>query len=219
MNPARLRLSDLPERAQADLVTIEARGYSNHALYPPLIYTIPEGFENPPAGLEIYTRADGTYDPEILGSVGYIREGSHPYDAVTALREAQAFGGLGRPEDLEIDFADPAAHLSGAWLLTEWLGLPQPATSAFVARDAEGWCLYADGIGHRWMRTRPAETRAWTCGLPLSFAADLELAEDTTLNARERNGAALASLIRAHAQGAGYDRKSRLRMAAESRGT
>ena len=174
MNHARIRLSSLPPRAQADLVTIEARGYSNHALCPPLIYTVPDGFENPPAGLEINTRADGTYDPEILGAVGLIREGSHPYDAVAALREAQAFCGQGQPEDLEIDFADPAAHLAGAWLLTEWLGLSQPATSSFVARDAAGWCLYTDGVGHRRMRTRPSPARARpssACASGLSGAA------------------------------------------------
>jgi hypothetical protein len=209
----RLHLATLPERAVSDLVTAEARGASIHDLRMPLILAVPPELVNGANGLKLHVQSDGTFDPEIRGSVGYIREGAHSRAIAEHLREAHALAGCESPDNVYIDFCDPIAHLIGAWTLARWLGLAEPHTSAFVARDHTGWCLWVDGICYRWTRSE----RAWTCGLPLSFPADLDPTEDETLPVRERNATALAALITAHAAGAGYDRKSRLRMAAKAR--
>jgi hypothetical protein len=183
----------------------------------PLVLAVPPDRVGDAHGLELHVTSDGTFDDEIRGSVGYTREDAHPRELAQHLREARALPGCELPENVYIDFMDPVAHLIGAWTLAGWLGFNQPHTSAFVARDATGWCLWVDGSGYRWTLASPTSAGVWTCGLPLAFPADLSPAEDEKLPARERNAIALAALIRAHAPGVGYDRASRMRMAAEAR--
>lgn len=234
----RIHLSTIPEKAVADLVTMEARGASCHDLRMPLIYVVPKSLTGA-NGLELHVTSDGTFDREQQGQVGYIREGAHPRDLAEHLRERHGLGGCERVENLFIDFADPTAHLIGAWTLARWLGLAEPQISAFVMRlNGGGWALVVDGTPAAIWTCEHDEAaflsgttdRAWTSDRELAFAAHLDAAErswfadprtassPTPRTPREALAIALAALITAHAPGAGYDRKSRIRMAAESRG-